>query len=57
MKMVILSKFYPLYDKINTGDIIITIKRHKGGYKDSVQEEYKLYYNPNENKIYHVKKE
>ena len=53
---LILSKVHPLYGKISSGDIIITVKRHKGGYKGSTQEEYKLYYNPNKNKIYHVKK-
>jgi len=51
----ILSKTNPLYNKINPGDVVITVRKHKGTYKEAYEKEYKFYYDPNKEKIYYMK--
>ena len=51
----VISKIHPLYNKVQAGDRIITVKKHKGGYKASYQKEYKFFMDSNNN-IYYLKK-
>jgi len=51
----ILSKTHPLYNKVSEGDIVVTVKRHKGGYKGIAQKEYKFYFGQDKSKFYYVK--
>lgn len=58
---LVFSKTHPLYDKLHQGDIIVTVKRHKGNYKGATQKEYVFYFGKDysgngKNVLYHVKK-
>lgn len=50
----ILSKTNPLYNKISAGDVVITVRKHKGGYKGAWQKEYKFYYDTRNEEIYYM---
>lgn len=52
---LIMSKTYPLYSRVHEGDVIVTVKKHKGGYTPSTQKEYKFYFGKDKNKFYYVK--
>lgn len=50
-----LSKIHPLYNKVCEGDTIVTVRRHKGGYKGISQKEYKFYFGQDKSNFYYVK--